>query len=64
NERCVRRGVNLQEALCKSAAEFGGGGGGHNIAAGAYIPKGCEDDFTRRVNELIEEQFGSGTAHC
>ena len=64
NERCVRRGVNLQEALCKSAAEFGGAGGGHNIAAGAYIPKGCEYDFTRRVNELIEEQFGSGTAHC
>ena len=63
NERCVRRGVNLQEALCKAAAEFGGGGGGHNIAAGAYIPKGCEDDFTRRVNQLIEEQFGSGTAH-
>ncbi len=64
NEHCVRRGVNLQEALCKSAAEFGGGGGGHNIAAGAYIPKGCEHDFTRRVNELIEEQFGSRSANC
>ena len=64
NERMVRRGVNLQEALCKSAAEFGGGGGGHNIAAGAYIPKGCEYDFVRRVNELIEEQLKSRTKNC
>lgn len=56
-EKVIRRGVDLQKALVKSASEFGGGGGGHNIAAGAYIPKGCEDDFTRRVGELIREQL-------
>ncbi len=62
-EKVLRRGVNLQEALCAASAEFGGSGGGHNIAAGAYIPKGCEDDFIRRVNELIENQLVAGTAH-
>ena len=64
NEKTVRRGVNLQEALCKSAAEFGGAGGGHNIAAGAYIPKGCENDFIRRVNELIKEQLAPRSPDC
>ena len=62
-EKVLRRGVNLQEALCSAAAEFGGSGGGHNIAAGAYIPKGCEDDFCRRVNELIQAQLDAGPAN-
>lgn len=62
-EHILRRGVDLQKALVAAAADFGGAGGGHNIAAGAYIPKGCEDDFTRRVNELIKDQFAAGSAH-
>jgi len=64
NEKLVRRGVNLQEALSKASAVFGGAGGGHNIAAGAYIPKGCEDDFIRRVNELIEAQLVPSAENC
>ena len=59
-EKVLRRGIDLQEVLVKAATEFGGAGGGHNIAAGAYIPKGCEHDFIRRVNELIEGQFAAG----
>ncbi|WP_319379159.1 DHH family phosphoesterase [uncultured Methanocorpusculum sp.] len=59
-EKVLRRGVDLQEALVMAAAEVGGAGGGHNIAAGAYIPKGCENDFTRRVNELVEGQLTAG----
>ncbi|HJJ28267.1 MAG TPA: DHH family phosphoesterase [Methanocorpusculum sp.] len=62
-EKVLRRGVDLQKALVAAAADFGGGGGGHNIAAGAYIPKGCENDFTRRVNELIEDQLAACSAH-
>ena len=58
-EKVLRRGVDLQKALVAASADFGGAGGGHNIAAGAYIPKGCEDDFTRRVNELIKDQFAA-----
>ncbi|MDO5844839.1 MAG: DHH family phosphoesterase [Methanocorpusculum sp.] len=60
-EKVLRRGVDLQEVLVKASAEFNGAGGGHNIAAGAYIPKGCENDFTRRVNELVENQFAAGS---
>ncbi len=59
-EKVLRRGVDLQEALVTAAAEVGGVGGGHNIAAGAYIPKGCENDFTRRVNELVKGQLTAG----
>jgi len=59
-EKVLRRGVDLQEVLATAAVEAGGAGGGHNIAAGAYIPKGCENDFTRRVNELVEGQFTAG----
>ncbi len=59
-EKVLHRGVDLQEALVTAAAEVGGAGGGHNIAAGAYIPKGCENDFTRRVNELIKWQLTAG----
>ena len=62
-EKVLRRGVDLQAALAVAAAEFSGAGGGHNIAAGAYIPKGCEDDFIRRVNELIAGQFAAGAPH-
>lgn len=62
-EKVLRRGVNLQAALVAAAAEFDGAGGGHNIAAGAYIPKGCEDDFIRRVNELVAGQFATGSPH-
>lgn len=62
-ERVLQRGVDLQVALCQAATEFNGSGGGHNIAAGAYIPKGCENDFTRRVNELIKEQFAAGSTY-
>lgn len=63
-EKVLRRGVDLQAALVAAAGEFGGGGGGHNIAAGAYIPKGCENDFTRRVNELVAIQLASGSKNC
>ncbi len=59
-EKVLRRGIDLQEALVTATAEVGGAGGGHNIAAGAYIPKGCEHDFIRRVNELVEGQFTAG----
>ncbi|HJJ88715.1 MAG TPA: DHH family phosphoesterase [Methanocorpusculum sp.] len=63
-EKVLQRGIDLQSVLAVAAAEFSGTGGGHNIAAGAYIPKGCEDDFIRRVNELVACQFAAGPSHC
>jgi single-stranded-DNA-specific exonuclease len=63
NERVVERGIDLQQALNEASTEYGGGGGGHKIAAGAYIPKTAEQEFVIRVNRILGEQFaaaGSG----
>ncbi len=57
NEWSVRRGVDLQAALNAASAEFGGGGGGHPIAAGAFIPHEAEEVFVSRVNDLLRDQL-------
>jgi single-stranded-DNA-specific exonuclease len=56
-ERVVEKGIDLQQALSEASAEYGGGGGGHKIAAGAYIPKPAEEEFVIRVNRILGEQF-------
>ncbi len=64
NERVVERGIDLQLALSHASAEYGGGGGGHKIAAGAYIPKTAEQEFVQRVNRILGEQFAAaGPGH-
>ncbi|MDD1693294.1 MAG: DHH family phosphoesterase [Methanoregula sp.] len=63
-ERVVEKGIDLQKALSDASAEYGGGGGGHKIAAGAYIPKTAEQEFVVRVNRILGEQFtAAGTGH-
>jgi len=61
NERVVEKGVDLQQALSDASAEYGGGGGGHKIAAGAYIPKTAEKEFVNRVNRILGEQFAAAS---
>ena len=64
NERVVEKGIDLQKALSDASAEYGGGGGGHKIAAGAYIPKPAEQEFVVRVNRILGEQFAAaGPGH-
>lgn len=64
-ERVIGKGIDLQEALNEAAKEYGGGGGGHKIAAGAYIPKSAEEEFVDRVNRILREQFAAqGPDHC
>jgi RecJ-like exonuclease len=58
-ERVVGKGVDLQKAISDASAEYGGGGGGHKIAAGAFIPKTAEEEFVIRVNRILREQFGA-----
>ncbi len=57
NEWSVRRGVDLQAVLTMASGEYGGGGGGHPIAAGAFIPREAEEVFVNRVNELLRDQL-------
>jgi len=58
-ERVVERGIDLQQALSDASSEYGGGGGGHKIAAGAYIPRNAEEEFVHRVNRILGEQFAA-----
>lgn len=49
----VDKGIDLSKALKKAAEKIGGVGGGHNIAAGATIPKGREEEFL----DLLEKEM-------
>ena len=49
----VRRGLNLGKVMKEVSERFGGTGGGHNIAAGAQIPAGKEDEFLGSVEEMV-----------
>jgi single-stranded-DNA-specific exonuclease len=56
NRRLVDDGVNLGAALRESSRENGGEGGGHNIAAGARIPKEKKEDFLKKMKEKLKSQ--------
>ena len=55
----VSKGVNLGRALQDSSNNFGGTGGGHDIAAGAMIPYESKDNFLHIVDEMVEYQLNS-----
>ena len=54
--RILEKGVDLAIALREAAAAVGGVGGGHAVASGATIPKGSEEEFIQRLDELIGAQ--------
>jgi single-stranded-DNA-specific exonuclease len=49
----VARGLDLSHVMKMACERFEGVGGGHNIAAGATIPGGTEDEFVVLANELV-----------
>lgn len=53
------RKVHLGDIMRKIASKFGGQGGGHNIAAGATIPKGEEEKFLKEVDMEIGKVLSS-----
>jgi single-stranded-DNA-specific exonuclease len=55
----IERGLNLSQAMKKSAELINGIGGGHNIAAGATIPKGKEEEFLTLLEKEIKIQLSS-----
>lgn len=55
----VERGVDLGKALAECSANFGGQGGGHDIAAGAMIPYEAKNQFLHLVDEMIEYQLNN-----
>ncbi|WP_407374418.1 DHHA1 domain-containing protein [Methanobrevibacter sp.] len=53
----VEKGADLGKALRDSSNNFGGNGGGHDIAAGAMIPFESKDNFLHLVDEMVEYQL-------
>ena len=57
SQALVDQGLDLSKALRKAAKQLNGVGGGHNIAAGATIPKGKEEEFLELVEKEISVQL-------
>ena len=53
----VARGLDLAAIMREVSERFGGEGGGHHGAAGATIPRGCEEEFARAVDALVKLQL-------
>lgn len=53
----VEKGLSLSTIMKKAAEKLGGAGGGHDIAAGATIPKGSEEDFLKIADEMVRKQM-------
>jgi len=53
----ANRNLDLSEVMKRAAELVGGYGGGHNIAAGATIPEGKEDEFLDIAEDIIASQI-------
>ena len=56
--RLVGRGLDLSVVMGEAARSVGGDGGGHDVAAGATIPAGREEEFVAAADDLVAEQIG------
>lgn len=56
NQELVAQGLDLGTAMKTVAAELGGYGGGHKIAAGATIAFGKEQEFLEKVDMILLQQ--------
>lgn len=59
NYDLIRKGLNLGKAISEAAQAVGGGGGGHDIAAGAFIPREAKEEFLGILDRLIGAQMRS-----
>ena len=57
-EAMAKAGLDLGDVMMKAAEPFEGRGGGHDIAAGAFLPEEKREDFLVTVNRLVGEQLG------
>ncbi|WP_435146750.1 DHHA1 domain-containing protein [Halobaculum sp. P14] len=53
----VRDGLDLSAVMREASRAVGGDGGGHDVAAGATIPRGERDAFIEAADELVGEQL-------
>lgn len=57
NYELIRKGLNLGNAICEAAKAVGGTGGGHDIAAGAFIPGEAKNEFLKILDSKIGSQI-------
>ena len=57
NWNLIRRGIHLGNAMNECSAMVDGEGGGHDIAAGARIPKEKRNEFITAVNDIFKCQI-------
>jgi single-stranded-DNA-specific exonuclease len=57
NYDLIRKGLNLGNAIGEAARSVGGTGGGHDIAAGAFIPGNAKSEFLRILDSKIGSQI-------
>ncbi|MDY6985188.1 MAG: DHH family phosphoesterase [Candidatus Thermoplasmatota archaeon] len=53
----IKKGLNLAMAMKKAAGKVNGSGGGHDIAAGATIPSGMEEEFLMEANRILKGPY-------
>ena len=53
----VNKGLDFSIIMREASERVGGTGGGHNIAAGATIPRGKEDEFLDIVEKMIKNKL-------
>ena len=57
NYDLIRKGLNLGNAIGEAARSVGGTGGGHDIAAGAFIPGEVKNEFLKILDSKIGLQI-------
>lgn len=57
----VDQGLDLAEGCREAAAEAGGSGGGHTIAAGASVPDDAVGTFLDELDRIVARQLGQGS---
>ncbi|MFQ5998069.1 MAG: DHH family phosphoesterase, partial [Candidatus Bathyarchaeia archaeon] len=55
HENLVGMGLHMGQVMQNAAEQTNGRGGGHNVAAGATIPVSMLNEFTQKVNQLVED---------
>lgn len=53
----VRDGLDLSVVMSEASAAVDGGGGGHDVAAGATIPQDRRDEFVEHADRIVGEQL-------
>jgi single-stranded-DNA-specific exonuclease len=56
--RLVAQGLDLSAVMGEASEAVGGGGGGHDVAAGATVPTGREQEFVEVADEIVGDQLG------